>query len=237
MKPMVRTIILAALLLAFAAPARAAPYEDGLAARTAYEAWFASIGAPEQEGAAYWAAQRSERVPGTCARRTHTEADRRMEAGCREAQARLAPADRRRLREPAYRIGWNAYREAPPAVAEIPEVSEISIPEVAQEPVVARLVSLPPIQPVAATFHTETPRAADQDSTAATVVFGFVALCLFVYFAPTLLANGRKSASAHTIFVINLLLGWTFIAWFFCLCWAAFGQTRAQQAFFEKFSR
>lgn len=39
-----------------------------------------------------------------------------MEAGCRDAQRRLTPTDARRLSEPEYRRGWNAFQEAPQAV-------------------------------------------------------------------------------------------------------------------------
>ena len=66
----------------------------------------------------YWASQRSLRNPGPCSRRGHAESDRRMEAGCHEAQRRLAPTDARRLSEPDYRLGWNAFPEAPQAASQ-----------------------------------------------------------------------------------------------------------------------
>ncbi len=98
-----------------AAHAQSMAYSDGLADRTAYEKWFATLAPLERAGADYWASQRSLRNPGPCSRATSGESDRRMEAGCREAQRRLAPADARRLSESDYRFGWNAFQESPPA--------------------------------------------------------------------------------------------------------------------------
>ena len=106
-------VALTGLLIVNATCAQSDAYADGLADRTAYENWFATLAPPEQAGAEYWASQRSLRNPGPCARTTHTENDRRIEAGCREAQRRLAPTDARRLSEPDYRKGWNAFQEVP----------------------------------------------------------------------------------------------------------------------------
>ena len=45
-------------------------------------------------------------------------------------------------------------------------------------------------------------------------------ISLVVYFLPTLIAVIRKHNSAIAIFVLNFLLGWSFIAWVIALVWA-----------------
>ena len=104
---MLRFVVALALVIAFATPclAQSTAYSDGLADRTAYEAWFSSLGIGENTGATYWAGQRSLPHPGPCG---HT--DTPSDAGCREAQRRLVPADARRRSEPDYRRGWNAFQ-------------------------------------------------------------------------------------------------------------------------------
>lgn len=108
-------------------------YSDGLADRTAYENWFATLGPPERAGAEYWASQRSLRNPGPCTRATQEDSDQRMEAACREAQRRLSPTDARRRSEPEYRRGWNAFQEAhqevaaPTATAQAPGGSSLPL--------------------------------------------------------------------------------------------------------------
>ena len=82
------------------------PYADGLADRTAFENWRASLEPDEKAGADYWASQRSERHPGPCVR---SDGNSAWVVGCRESQRRLAPTDARRLSEPKYRQGWNAF--------------------------------------------------------------------------------------------------------------------------------
>lgn len=41
-----------------------------------------------------------------------------------------------------------------------------------------------------------------------------------LYFLPTLVADSRKHPNATSIFVLNLLLGWTVIGWVGSLVWA-----------------
>ena len=48
------------------------------------------------------------------------------------------------------------------------------------------------------------------------VVFG---LCLL--FLPTVVAAVRHHPNAPTIFLVNLLLGWTFVGWLVALIWAS----------------
>jgi T4 superinfection immunity protein len=61
-----------------------------------------------------------------------------------------------------------------------------------------------------------------------------VAFCLFlaVYFLPTIVALARGHHNAFAIFLLNLLLGWTGLAWIFALVWAVTNRspTRAQSA-------
>jgi hypothetical protein len=47
------------------------------------------------------------------------------------------------------------------------------------------------------------------------LVIGFI-----VYFAPSFVAYGREHSNQTSIFVLNLLLGWTLIGWVCALVWA-----------------
>ena len=48
----------------------------------------------------------------------------------------------------------------------------------------------------------------------------FFGLGLLVYFLPSIIAIARSKRDAGSIFVLNLLLGWTFIGWIIALVWA-----------------
>ncbi len=48
----------------------------------------------------------------------------------------------------------------------------------------------------------------------------FYALGVAFYFVPSLVAMYRRHRSVVAIFIFNLLLGWTFIAWAIALAWA-----------------
>ena len=54
----------------------------------------------------------------------------------------------------------------------------------------------------------------------------FVVAGFAFYFLPTLIASSRQSRSQGGIFVLNLLLGWTFIGWFVALIWAVTSERR-----------
>ena len=41
-----------------------------------------------------------------------------------------------------------------------------------------------------------------------------------LYFLPTIVAEYREHANSSAIFVLNILLGWTFIGWVIALVWA-----------------
>ena len=45
-------------------------------------------------------------------------------------------------------------------------------------------------------------------------------LGLLVYFVPSLVANSRGAPNVGSIFVLNLLLGWTLIGWVVALAMA-----------------
>lgn len=48
-----------------------------------------------------------------------------------------------------------------------------------------------------------------------------VSFVIFLYFIPALAASRKNRKNAMPIFVLNLLLGWTFIGWVIALVWAA----------------
>lgn len=47
-----------------------------------------------------------------------------------------------------------------------------------------------------------------------------VALVIFFYILPSLVAYWRKHPSKPAIILVNLLFGWTILAWFWALIWA-----------------
>jgi len=57
----------------------------------------------------------------------------------------------------------------------------------------------------------------DSDIVAALI---FIAICLAIYFAPSLVAWRRHHLNANAIFLLNLFLGWTFLGWIAALVWA-----------------
>jgi hypothetical protein len=50
------------------------------------------------------------------------------------------------------------------------------------------------------------------------VLLIFVPIIICAYFLPAIL--GRKKSNATSIFLVNLLLGWSFIGWVVALVWA-----------------
>ena len=56
----------------------------------------------------------------------------------------------------------------------------------------------------------------------------FLAVFLFVYFAPCLIGGWRNHPNQVAIGVLNLFAGWTFIGWIVALVWA-FSAIPAQQ--------
>lgn len=84
-------------------------FAEGLAERRAYEAWFAGLDPLRQGGATYWAENRSRTLKGERVTCGAPNASPEWLQGCNEARMRLTPTDRRRLSEPEYRAGWNAF--------------------------------------------------------------------------------------------------------------------------------
>lgn len=56
---------------------------------------------------------------------------------------------------------------------------------------------------------------------------GFVLLAVgfAIYFLPTFVASNRKHVNGTSIFLVNLLLGWTFLGWVVALVWASSANT------------
>jgi hypothetical protein len=81
-------------------------YQKGLADRTAWEHWIASLTGDYRTGAEYWASQRSLPKPGSCSGVPD------FKTGCNAAKAKLAPVDILRRTEPEYKQGWNSYSGA-----------------------------------------------------------------------------------------------------------------------------
>jgi len=52
------------------------------------------------------------------------------------------------------------------------------------------------------------------------VPFILLALVLFFYFAPAIMAYSRKTTNSAQVFVINLFLGWTLLGWVIALAMA-----------------
>jgi hypothetical protein len=54
------------------------------------------------------------------------------------------------------------------------------------------------------------------------IVFGFFVIVSFfvAYFLPALIAHVREHNNTLAIFVLNLLLGWSFFGWVVALVWA-----------------
>lgn len=48
----------------------------------------------------------------------------------------------------------------------------------------------------------------------------FLIIILLIYFLPFVVACCNKKRNGCAIFVLNLLLGWTFVGWVVALVWA-----------------
>jgi hypothetical protein len=59
-----------------------------------------------------------------------------------------------------------------------------------------------------------------------TGVIGVIAL-VSCYFMPTIIALLRDKHGAGIVALVNFLLGWTVIGWFFAFMWSCTGKTRA----------
>lgn len=64
-------------------------------------------------------------------------------------------------------------------------------------------------------------------STSGAAVFVLVLVIIALYFVPTIVASSRKVTNTGSVFVINLLLGWSLIGWAVALAMAV--RTKAPQ--------
>lgn len=55
--------------------------------------------------------------------------------------------------------------------------------------------------------------------------FLFLIVGFVIYFLPTFVASNRKHVNGTSIFLVNLLLGWTFLGWVIALVWASSANT------------
>lgn len=91
------------------APAPNPSFARGLADRTHYEQWFATLSGDVRAGAAYWAENRSLTHRGQTVSCSPAGASAAWARGCLWARQALDPTDAARLADPEYRRGWNAY--------------------------------------------------------------------------------------------------------------------------------
>lgn len=52
-------------------------------------------------------------------------------------------------------------------------------------------------------------------------IFACICLVLVIYFLPSLIAGYRNHPNTFAIFLLNLLLGWSFFGWVVSLVWAS----------------
>lgn len=60
------------------------------------------------------------------------------------------------------------------------------------------------------------------------VIYAMAVIC--IYLAPALVANQRKHNNANAIFMLNLLLGWTFLGWVAAAIWCFTDNTKKVEA-------
>jgi hypothetical protein len=66
------------------------------------------------------------------------------------------------------------------------------------------------------------------DTVAFEVVVGTLALCsaIFLYFVPFAIAYSRRHKYTKTVFLLNLLFGWTGLGWIVLVVWSFSGKKR-----------
>ena len=106
-----------------AIPPEVADFDQGHADRAKYEAWVNSLQGPEQQGAIFWAGQRSLAAPESCANGASAafpndpNSQSIFQNGCQESQDTLGPLDALRKSDPLYKAGWNAPLNSPDSSA------------------------------------------------------------------------------------------------------------------------
>jgi hypothetical protein len=61
-----------------------------------------------------------------------------------------------------------------------------------------------------------------------------LALVIATYFLPTIIAASRDHQSTAAIFVVNLLAGWTGLAWLVAFIWSLTGTNRQRVIVIER---
>ena len=64
------------------------------------------------------------------------------------------------------------------------------------------------------------------DTVAFEVIVGTLALCaaIYLYFIPFAIAHARRHKYTKTVFLLNLLFGWTGLGWIVLVVWAFAGK-------------
>lgn len=65
----------------------------------------------------------------------------------------------------------------------------------------------------------------DMDSGSPWAGFVLLVAAFVIYFLPTFVASNRKHVNFTSIFLVNLILGWTFLGWVAALVWASSANT------------
>ena len=64
--------------------------------------------------------------------------------------------------------------------------------------------------------------------------FLFLSSLAFFYFIPSMIASVRRHKNTMSIFIVNLFLGWTFLAWVVCIAWAFSSHVRESRHFVKQ---
>jgi hypothetical protein len=77
-------------------------------------------------------------------------------------------------------------------------------------------------------YHREPARRDGEVMFDSTTTVIMVAIIVFIYMLPTIVAYGREHPRRLDIAVLNILFGWTLIGWFACFFWAALARVEPQ---------
>jgi DNA-binding helix-hairpin-helix protein with protein kinase domain len=123
-------------------PLRDDAFQRGLADRTDWEQWIATLIGDFRRGAEWWASRRSLPNRGSCNGPVGTGQE--FVIGCEAAKARLTPADMKRKTDPEYRRGWNNYAGMvkPPSSPDVqgsPVEQTVNLPQASESDAADRL--------------------------------------------------------------------------------------------------
>jgi hypothetical protein len=128
----------------YANPPPVPPFDQGLAERTEWEVWAATLSGDFRRGAEWWTRHRSLANPGACNGPAAANSQEFV-LGCEAAKARLTPKDIKRKSDPNYRRGWNSYTDtttpalAPASQAPTADQGASAVPNDADADAVKRL--------------------------------------------------------------------------------------------------